>query len=56
MGNWQTLSITYNHKTGEKPTDITVQNCIIGASLSNQLGALVWEPVHIHLSPQSIHR
>ena len=47
LGNWQTLSITYNHRTGEKPTDITVQNCIIGASLSNQLGVLVWEPVNL---------
>ena len=47
VGNWQTFSITYNPSTGEQPTDITVQNCIIGASVWHQLGALCWSPVNL---------
>ena len=47
VGNWQTFSITYNASTGEQPTDITVQNCIIGASVWHQLGALCWSPVNL---------
>ena len=47
VGNWQTFSITYNTVTGEQPTDITVQNCIIGASVWHQLGALCWSPVNL---------
>ena len=47
VGNWQTFSITYNPSTGEQPTDITVQNCIIGASVWHQLAALCWSPVNL---------
>ena len=47
VGNWQTFSITYNTSTGEEPTDITVQNCIIGASVWHQLAALCWSPVNL---------
>ena len=47
VGNWQTLSITYNESTGEQPTDITVQNSIVGASVWHQLGALSWSPVNL---------
>ena len=47
VGNWQTFSITYNSTTGEQPTDITVQSCIIGASVWHQLGALCWSPVNL---------
>ena len=47
VGNWQTFSITYNSSTGEQPTDITVQNCIIGASVWHQLAALCWSPVNL---------
>jgi autotransporter-associated beta strand protein len=47
VGNWQTLSISYNTTTGERPTDITVQNCIVGASVSNQLAALCWSPQNL---------
>ena len=47
VGNWQTFSITYNAITGEQPSDITVQNSIIGASVSNQLGVLDWSPVNL---------
>jgi len=47
VGNWQTFSITYNESTGEQPTDITVQNCIVGASVWHQLGTLCWSPVDL---------
>lgn len=47
IGNWQTMHISLNTVTGERPSDITVQYCIIGASLSNQLGCLEWKPVNV---------
>ena len=47
IGNWQTFSITHNAATGEQPSDITVQNSIIGAGVSNQLGVLDWNPVNL---------
>lgn len=47
IGNWQTLSITYNTVTGEQPTDITVQNSIVGASVWHQLGVLSWNPLNL---------
>ena len=47
IGNWQTLSISLNTTTGEQPTDITVQNSIIGASVSTQLGVLDWSPFNL---------
>ncbi len=47
IGNWQTLSISLNTSTGEQPSNITVQNCIVGASISTQLGVLNWDPVNL---------
>lgn len=47
IGDWQTLSITLNTTTGEQPTNITVQNCIVGASIGEQLGCLDWAPINL---------
>jgi hypothetical protein len=55
LGCWQTMCMTINPwappgSPGDTVMNVTMQNCICGASLGNRLGCLLWAPQNISIS------
>jgi len=55
LGCWQTMCMTIDpwappNYPSDTVMNVTMQNCICGASIGNQLGCLLWAPTNISIS------
>ena len=49
LGDWQTLAIQGSSPPNgtDQAANVTIQNCIVGAGLNNQMGCLMWNAVNV---------
>jgi len=55
LGCWQTMCLTIDpwappNYPADTVMNVTLQNCICGASIGNQLGCLLWSPQNVSIS------